>query len=302
MSLARRPLVAGIAVLGAAAVIAGCGGGSSDSSSADDFRQQADQICADANDRLAAVPAPQTNAQILDALQAGLPIQADELAQLKALDPPADLQADFDQAVDLLQQRQDAIQAAADKIANGDDAATVIQQADGQIDDLRAQAQGKAKDLGLSVCGAGTSATAGTTGTATSAPTTTAPADTTGTAGLSGQNAAYVEDARAAATKLQEFGAILQSTTSLDDLKTKVPGAEAKLDEFDAAIAKLDGYTLDNPTLEKQRAGLAATGPKVSAVLNKFIQAASTGDTEAVQAVVPELSAAIQEFQNAATP
>jgi hypothetical protein len=301
MSHARRPLVAGIAVLGAAAVIAGCGGGSSDSSSADDFRQQADEICADANDRLAAVPAPQTNAQILDSLQAGLPIQADELARLKALDPPEDLQADFDQAVDLLQQRQDAIQAAADKIANGDDAATVIQQSDAQIDDLRAQAQGKAKDLGLTVCGAGTNATAGTTGTAP-APTTTAPAETTGTAGLSGQNAAYVEDARAAATKLQEFGAILQSTTSLADLKTKVPEAEAKLDEFDAAIAKLDTYTLDNPTLEKQRAGLAATGPKVSEVLNKFIQAASTGDTEAVQAVVPELSAAIQEFQNAATP
>ena len=43
----RRPL-AGLAALGAAALIAGCGGGS-DSSSADDFRQQADEICADAN-------------------------------------------------------------------------------------------------------------------------------------------------------------------------------------------------------------------------------------------------------------
>ena len=187
MSLARRPLVAGIAVLGAAALIAGCGGGSSDSSNAD----------ADAT--------------------------------------------------------------------------------------------------------AGRTATA-TTAPAPTAPATTAPADTTGTAGLSGQNAAYVKDAKAAATKLQEFGAILQSTTSLADLKAKVPEAEAKLDEFDAAIAKLDTYTLDNPTLEKQRAGLAATGPKVSEVLNKFIQAASTGDTEAVQAVVPELSAAIQDFQNAATP
>jgi hypothetical protein len=299
MSLARRPLVAGIAVLGAAALIAGCGGGSSDSSSADDFRQQADQVCADANERLAAVPEPTSNAQILDTLQAGLPIQADELAKLKALDPPDDLQADFDQAVDLLQQRQDAIQAAADKIANGDDPATVIQQADAQIDDLRSQAQAKAKDLGLTVCG---TASGGTATSSTATATATAPADTTGTSGLSDQNAAYVEDAKAAATRLQEFGAILQSTTSLDDLKAKVPEAEAKLDEFDAAIAKLDTYTLDNPTLEKQRAGLASTGPKVSEVLNKFIQAASTGDTEAVQAVVPELSQAIQQFQSAATP
>jgi hypothetical protein len=299
MSLARRPLVAGIAVLGAAALIAGCGGGSSGSSSADDFRRQADQVCADANERIAAVPEPTSNAQILDTLQAGLPIQADELAQLKALDPPDDLQADFDQAIDLLQQRQDAIQAAADKIANGDDPATVIQQADAQIDDLRSQAQAKAKDLGLTVCG---TASGGTATSSTATATATAPAGTTGTSGLSDQNAAYVEDAKAAATRLQEFGAILQSTTSLDDLKTKVPEAEAKLDEFDAAIAKLDTYTLDNPTLEKQRAGLAATGPKVSEVLNKFIQAASTGDTEAVQAVVPELSQAIQQFQTAATP
>src|SRR4051794_22246985 len=156
MPPARRTLVAGIAILGAAGLIAGCGGGSSDSSSADDFRQQADQICADANTRLEAVPKPATNAQILTSLQAALPIQADELAKIRALDPPDDLQADFDEATDLLQQRKDAIQAAADKIANGDDPGTVIKQAEPQIDALRAQTQAKAEDIGLSVCGAGT--------------------------------------------------------------------------------------------------------------------------------------------------
>ena len=80
----RRPL-AGIAALGAAALIAGCGGGS-DSSSADDFRQEADEICADANSRLDTLTEPTSGAAVLPFLQEGLTIQADELERIRARD------------------------------------------------------------------------------------------------------------------------------------------------------------------------------------------------------------------------
>ena len=94
---------------------------------------------------------------------------------------------------------------------------------------------------------------------------------------------------------------MLQGTTSLDDLRAKVPEARSQLDSFDAAIAQLDGYTLDNARLETQRSGLAETGPRVGSVLRRFLDAANTGDTEAVQALVPEVTKAITDFQEAAT-
>jgi hypothetical protein len=117
-----------------------------------------------------------------------------------------------------------------------------------------------------------------------------------------GQATEYVDDVQAAAAALQGFGTTLQGTTSLEGLEAKVPEAEAKLDEFDAAIAELEGYTLDDATLEAQRQRLAATGPEVSDVLRRFVDAAASGDTEAVATLVPEVQQVITEFGQAATP
>ena len=80
-----------------------------------------------------------------------------------------------------------------------------------------------------------------------------------------------------------------------------MPDATAALDDFDEAIAKLDTYTLEDETLDKQRAGLVRTGPKVSDVLRRFLDAAEKGDVAAVQALVPEVTSTITEFQQAAT-
>jgi hypothetical protein len=89
----RRP-IAGLAAVGAAALIAGCGGGS-DTSSAD-VRAQADEICADANERIGALTEPGPAAEVLPYLRAVLPIQAEELERIRALDQPEDLRADFE--------------------------------------------------------------------------------------------------------------------------------------------------------------------------------------------------------------
>lgn len=306
MSFVRSRAFAALAVVGAAAAIAGCGGDDSDGAlSADEFRSQADAICADANTRIEALDEPTGNDQVLGFLQSGLTVQREQLDKLKALEPPSDLAGDFDEATGLLDQQVAEIQAATDRIAGGEDPQAVIAEASPKLDDLEERADAKAKDLGLEVCGTEETGT-DTTGTTATAPelTTTAPAETTpdadpGTA--TGDTAGYVEDVQAAAGALTEFGTALQSTSSLDDLKAKVPGARKALDTFDEAIADLGTYTLEDDTLDRQRAGLVRTGPKVSDVLRRFLDAAQKGDVGAVQALVPEVTSTIGEFQRAAT-
>src|SRR3712207_1401202 len=114
MSLVRSRPLAALAVLGAAAAIAGCGGGDDDSGalSADEFRSQADAICADANTRLDALDEPTGPDQVLGFLQSGLTVQQEQLDKLKALQPPDDLSGTFDEATALLDQQTATIQGA----------------------------------------------------------------------------------------------------------------------------------------------------------------------------------------------
>jgi hypothetical protein len=304
MSFARSRPLAALAVIGAAAAIAGCGGGDdSGGLSADEFRTQADAICADADSRIEALDEPSANDQILGFLQSGLTIQREQIEKLKALEAPSDLSGTFGEATGLLDQQLSEIQGAADRIAGGEDPQAVVTELGPKIDDLSEQADAKAKELGLTVCGDDEDGGTGTTATTATAPTATAPAPATDTtaSGPAGDTGTYVEDVQEAAGALTEFGTALQSTTSLDDLKAKVPDATAALDTFDTAISDLGAYTLEDATLEQQRAGLVRTGPKVSDVLRRFLDAAQEGDVSAVQALVPEVTSTITEFQQAAT-
>jgi small-conductance mechanosensitive channel len=298
VTLVRRRPLAGLAVLGAAALIAGCGGGGSDSLSADEFREQADAICADGDEATDALTAPTTPEQILPFLQTGLPISDEQRERIAALDPPDELQAAFDEAQDLNQQRRDLLQQAVERIEAGEDPEAVLRELDPQLDQLQEESRAKARELGLAVCGADDD-----DGTTTATTTGTAPAPTAGTAGgAGGTTAEYLEDVGAAVGSLQSFSGLLQGTTSLADLQSKVPEARAELDSFDAAVAELDGYSFDNATLEAQRAQLAATGPEVADQLRRFLTAAESGDAEAIQQVLPGVTRALTEFQDAATP
>lgn len=307
MPLIRRRPLAGLAALGAVALIAGCGGGS-DTLSADDFREQADAICADANREIEGLTEPTSADEFLPFLRSGLEIQTAQTEKLKALEPPSDLEAPFNEAVELIEQKNAAIEGAADRIEAGEDPETVVTAIDADIEAIDEQADGKAEALGLTVCGTEATEVTQTTATTPTAPssdtapaTVTAPATDTAPATGAGDTSAYVADVQEAAGALQSFGTLLQSTTGLDDLKAKVPEAQANLDTFDTAIAKLDGYTLPTAQLERQRTGLLRTGPKVSDVLRRFLDAAGTGDLSAVQALVPEVTSTIGEFQQAAT-
>lgn len=297
MHLPRRRSLAGLVAIGATALIAGCGGGD-DSLSAEEFRTQADAICADANGQLEAVGEPSSPDQYLGYIQSALPIQQAQIERLRELDPPDDLQADFDTGVGAIQEQIDAIQGAATRIEAGEDPTAVLTEVGAELDTINEESDAAAQRLGLTVCGSDSEETATT---ATTATTPAAPVTTEATTAASSDTAAYVADVQEAATALQEFGTLLQGSTGLEDLQTKIPEAQAALDTFDTAIAKLDGYTLTTAELEQQRAGLAETGPAVSDVLRRFLDAAGEGDIAAVQALVPEVTQTIGEFQSAAT-
>jgi hypothetical protein len=315
--LRHRVLSASIAVAGAVALAAGCGGGGSSSSttagasSADAFRAQADAVCRDGNTQLNALTAPSGSssaAEVTSYLRSGLRISGDELDRLRSLTPPADLKDDYDSALDLLSRRDAELKSAADKIAGGADANTVIGAADARITSLNDQAKAKATALGLTVCGADEGETA-TTSTATTATapatgttgTTATTASTTGTSTTPGTATRFTTDLTTASGALSHFADVIRSGGSLSDLQAKVPTARADLQKFDRAITDLGRYTLDSPALERKRAGIARTGHRVTATLERFLDAVAKGDQGAAAAVLPDLQSAITAFSSAAT-
>lgn len=313
MPLVRRRPLAGIAALSVVALLAGCGGGSdsaggSDALSAAEFRTQADAICADFNRTSEGVADPTSSAEVLPYLKTILPFQQDELRKLEALKPPADLADTYTEALALLNKQRAAIVAATAEIEGGASAETVIARVGPEIEALNTQADAKGKALGLKICGTDETESTSTGGSSAPAPesapastTIEAPATTGETPSTTGTTGRYVDDVQAAATALQEFGSILQGAAGIDDFTAKAPEAKKSLDTFDAAIAELAGYTLEVPKLEKQRAGLTETGPQVSDVLRRFVDAAAEGDIATVGTLVPEVMKTITEFQKAAT-
>lgn len=308
MQRAFRRTTAGLAVAGAAILIAGCGGGS-DTLSAEELRSQADAICAATDEATDAIAAPTSNEEILPFLIATRDAQTGAVDDLKELEPPSELEENWNRAIALQEEQLGAINEAITRIEGGEDAEAVItdlspdlERRDNELDQL-------ADELGLTVCGQDDedtepSTTEGTTTAATTLGETTAPATTEATTpstGAEGTVDQYLQDAQAAAGALTEFGEILQNVASPQQLEAQAPAAQESLDEFDAAIAQMDGYTLSEPQLEQQRAALVEKGPAVSDVLRRFVDAAASGDAAAVQALLPEVMTALTEFSSAAT-
>jgi len=110
-SIRRRSIAAALAAA-SILVAAGCGGSKTSDKpvtqttaalSADQFRQQADAICADIDTKVDALGEPTSEADIVSYLEKGLAVQNEQLTRLRALTPPADLKAAYDEAVGLLQ-------------------------------------------------------------------------------------------------------------------------------------------------------------------------------------------------------
>ena len=272
---------------------------SSGALSASEFRTQADAICQTSKDTIAALTQPtpsSTNAEVSAFLTAGLEATDAEIAKLRALKAPSDLSGTLGEALDLLDQRQERIRAATAKVAGGEDVQTVLQGADTEINRLNGQADAKARELGLTVCGTHDDGLGASTTTSTGT-TATAPATTTGGAPSAQVNA----DLKAAQTALLAVSTSLQSAqgSSLADLQAVVPDARKALAGFDAAIAKLASDTAPNAAQEKVRSAVAQAGPKVSDVLGRLLDAIEHGDQAAAAAVVPDVQRVLAELQAA---
>jgi hypothetical protein len=111
----------------------------------------------------------------------------------------------------------------------------------------------------------------------------------------------YVGDVQAAAKALTRFGTILQNADDLDAIRAHATQARTALRHFDRHVYVLSRYRLTERRLDRRRANLAHTGPPVTAILSRFLDAAVVGDEALVSRLVPIVARRIAAFQKAAT-
>lgn len=93
----RRLLAhATVPALAAAVVLSGCGGGSSRLSQAE-FTRRADAICRDFQERVNLLLEPRDLSELANVVAQTLPILENGLAEIRELEPPADLEDTVDQ-------------------------------------------------------------------------------------------------------------------------------------------------------------------------------------------------------------
>jgi hypothetical protein len=124
-----------------AALAAGCGGGGGDGLSQEEFRQQADAICEKYDKKIQALGSPQSPADIPAYVQKGIPLLRQGIAELRALNPPADVEDDYNRMLNETAKAIPAAEKLADAAEKGDaaavqDAIREGQQADEASDEL----------------------------------------------------------------------------------------------------------------------------------------------------------------------
>jgi hypothetical protein len=117
---ARLTLIA--LVLAAGATASACGGGD-DRLSQDEFRQQANAICAKYDEKIKALGSPSSPSEVPDFVRQGIPLLRQGIAELRALKPPTELDADYNRMLDETAKAIPAAQSLADAAEKGDAAA-----------------------------------------------------------------------------------------------------------------------------------------------------------------------------------
>ena len=141
--------LAGVLVL----LSAGCGGGDGERLSKEEFQTQANAICAKYQKQIDAIGAPSSLDEVPDLISQILPILNKEIDEISALDPPEELQSDFDKML----AATDRTKAAADDLSEaakaGDQAG--VQQALEEGNAASKEADDLAANLGLQDCNTG---------------------------------------------------------------------------------------------------------------------------------------------------
>ena len=141
------------ALLGVLVLLAaGCGGGGEESLSKAEFQSQANAICAKYQKQLNALGTPSSLEEIPDLVAQALAILNKEIAEIAALNPPTDMQTDFDAMIEASNNTKDAADDLSAAAKAGDQAA--VQKALDEGNAASKKADQIATQLGLSECNA----------------------------------------------------------------------------------------------------------------------------------------------------
>jgi hypothetical protein len=144
-------IAAGAAAFFLAACGGGGGGGGGQSLNAEEFRQQADAICKQYEDKLSELGSPSSLDDLSAFVDKAVPILAEGNDKLAELEAPDDLSADWDRAMEL---QDENLQVARDlqKAIHDNDTARV-QELVSKLDATDAESTRLARNVGLENCG-----------------------------------------------------------------------------------------------------------------------------------------------------
>lgn len=98
-----------VAIVAAVVLLAACGGGDGDRLTADDFRQQANAICAEYEGRLDEVETPSSPEDLQRFVDETVPILEEGTAELEELRPPEELEDDWNRVMELNREQLDTV-------------------------------------------------------------------------------------------------------------------------------------------------------------------------------------------------
>jgi hypothetical protein len=163
-------------------------------------------------------------------------------------------------------------------------------------------------------CGGTTSSSASTSATTAPAVSVSIPTETVLTAptppttstdiAATGEVDAIVfaGDVQKLGGNLTQFGLTLQAAAqgpaALAERSTLL---RSQLDDFDAIIGRMAGYTVSTPEFESKRLALVAAGPDVTSSGRELLDAAVAGDVAKLGEILPRFQTALTTLQNAVT-
>jgi hypothetical protein len=144
-----RAILIGLVASTALAVAAGCGG-DGDRLTREELVSEADAICADYEGELEGLAEPETLADFERLVQDAKPIVENGIESLRALDPPEDLDDEFEEWISRNEENVDAIEDLQEAVADRDEQR--IQEIVRQIDENEQEADELAAEIGLEDC------------------------------------------------------------------------------------------------------------------------------------------------------
>jgi len=144
----------GLILLGALALLAGCGGGD-DRLSAKDYRAKASQICSETQRETNALGRPKRTSEFKVFLARGLKVTDRSLQRFSALKPPKDLQDEHDAIVAGEREAQEQLRSLSTKLHGDSRDLAVLRQVQPQLSKIGDETNARYRAAGLTACAQG---------------------------------------------------------------------------------------------------------------------------------------------------